>query len=149
MTEIFITQQPDPAASATIETPTNQQATQTPQPEWKKLLEKYKPVFLKYFGKFYSNKKIFWPVSIAIGLFLLVLIAGLLFGKKGGSTNPTPVKKLPTPTPFVRPTPNDSIKSGPLFEAQQKLDDLENQIKNFDVKQTRLQPPTINFEIRF
>ena len=124
---------------------------QTPQPITNtsvlgKYTDKIKPILLNVFSGFYKNKKVFWPVSISCGLILLVIILGVLFGKKGPTQN---VVKLATPTPIVRSTPQASSSGNVIIDSQNKLNDLKNQINNLDVNQSRLTPPTLNFNISF
>lgn len=113
---------------------------------WQIILEKLKPLPKILWEKFYTNKKVFWPVAIAFGLIFLVLLIGLIFGKRGTKT---PVTVKPTATPFIAATPVASPSAGILYDSQQKLNSLKVQIDNLDPKQSVLQPPPINFEIRF
>ena len=100
---------------------------------WSKVPQKARDIF----ARFYTNKKIFWPITIAFGLLFLVLILGLLFGNKNKVV--TSVKN--TPAPEIQPT-SQAISNNPL-------NDLKIQINEFDVKQSRLKPPPLNFDIRF
>jgi len=135
-----------------IDTPTQAPVSapiEAPQPAptgWRLVLSKVKPLFISGFNKFYSNKKIFWPVSIVLGLLLLVIILGLIFGNGGGSQN---VSKTPTPSPIVQSTPEATDSGDVLINSQGKLKDLKNQIINLDPHQSRLQPPNLNFDIGF
>lgn len=99
-------------------------------------------------SKFYANKKIFWPISIAFGSIFLVIIAGLIFGQKG-SQRPQPAFKMPTPTPIVESLPTASPSAGPLTDMQNELNDIGNQINSLDLKQSRLQPPQVDYNIIF
>lgn len=108
---------------------------------WSKIPQKAKD----FLTRLYSNKRVFWPITIAFGLIFLMLIAGLLFGNRNRTT--TSVKNSPSPTPQnqnVVPEDND-----PLSQIEQKLSDLKNQISTFDAKQSRLQPPTVNYNVKF
>jgi hypothetical protein len=113
---------------------------------WKLLPGKIKPILKTAISKFYSNKKLFWPIVIATGLILLLTLAGLLFGTRGSNQN---TKKTPTPSPFVQSTPQASASGNILIDSQSKLNDLKNQINALDVKQSRLKLPTLNFDIKF
>jgi hypothetical protein len=115
-------------------------------PEWKKMLEKIKPVLGKLFDKFYSNKLIFWSVCIFIGMVLLIIIVGSLFfrGKSKPITQPSP-----TPIPFILATPVATNSGDIISKSQEKLLQLKGQLEELDVKQKRLQPPTLDFEIKF
>ncbi len=146
MTDIFSNQ----PSSQEPELPTQIQNGVTPDTStgWKKMLEDKKPILMSMFNKFYINKKVFWPVSIFLGLVVLIAVLGLLFGSKGGQRSVI-TTRVATPTPFVRATPKITPENGILFETQQILEDLKNQIRAFDVKQTKLQPPSINFDIKF
>jgi hypothetical protein len=113
---------------------------------WKSLLTNLKPILKSLWDKFYSNKKIFWPVSIGLGfLFLLILLAAV--SAKIRSTQTTRV--TPSPSPFILSTPKASGSSDVLIKSQTKLEDLKNQINNLDVHQSRLTPPVLNFDIQF
>lgn len=97
-------------------------------------------------NKFYGNKKIFWPVTVVIGLLLLTIIAGLLFGT--GKTGAR-VKSKATPTLSAEATPRATPTSNILTTASDKLTELKKQIIDLDVYQKRLKPPVINYKIRF
>lgn len=97
--------------------------------------------------KFYTNKKIFYAITVLFGLMFLIIILGLLFGKRGNT--PT-VATRPTPTPLITqnqasPTPGGDV----LSQIEQKLFDIKTQMDSFDVKQSRLQPPPLDFKIEF
>ncbi len=95
-------------------------------------------------NKFYSKKKIFWPVTIALGFLLLVLIAGMLFGTRNGI-----IKTMaPTPTPQASKTP-EAESTDPLTVINSRLVKLGIQIKELDIRQSRLSPPSVDFDIRF
>lgn len=98
------------------------------------------------FAKFYSNKMIFWPVTIVFGLMFLIIILGLLFGSAGQT--PVPKPKI-TPVPFVQATPSPCATSDTLCITGNRLQDINSQIKALDLKQSRLSPPQINYEISF
>lgn len=96
--------------------------------------------------KFYTNKKIFYPIAGMFGLMFLIIILGLLFGNR----KPMVVRPTPTPTPITSeviesPTP----KGDALSVIEQKLLDLKSQIDSLDIKQSRLQPPSMDFKISF
>ncbi len=134
----------DTPAQASVPIP-----VEAPQPVltgWRLVISKAKPILVTGFNKFYSNKKIFWPVSIVLGLLLLVIILGLIFGNRGGSQN---VLKTPTPSPIIQSTPEATESGDILTNSQIKLKDLKNQIINLDPHQSRLQPPNLNFDIKF
>jgi hypothetical protein len=97
--------------------------------------------------KFYQNKRVFLPVTISVGLMVLIILVGLLFG---GKKTARTIKMTPSPTPaFIQNTSAPSTGADTLSQIEQKLTDLKNQIINLDVKQSRLQPPAINFNIKF
>ncbi|HTK03939.1 MAG TPA: hypothetical protein VL401_04220 [Alphaproteobacteria bacterium] len=105
---------------------------------WERIPQRIKDVLVK----FYTNKKIFWPVTIAFSLIFFIILLGLLFGNK---TRPiSEIKNTPSATPaFQLP---DSSSKDPNSDP---LQDLKKKINDFDVKQSRLTPPTINFDIQF
>lgn len=120
---------------------------QTPPPQKQSVsLEQIKLLAKDVFLKIYSNKKIFYPLAIALGLVFITMIIGIIFGSKTSA---------PQVMTFVKPTPpsisiNTATQSAdPLTTIQGTLDNLNNQINAFDVKQNRLQPPTLNFNISF
>jgi len=116
--------------------------------DWKSLPAKIKPILANIFNKFYSNKKIFWPISIAFGLIFLVIVLGLLFGKKRNVPQAVTMATA-TPIPTIQSTPQATSSGNILTDSQNKLNDLKNQINNLDVQQSRLQPPTLDFNISF
>jgi hypothetical protein len=142
----------DQNQNTNVETPAQAPVTtpiETPQPMptgWRLVLSRVKPLLISSFNRFYSNKKIFWPVSIVFGILFLVVVLGLIFGNRGGTQN---VSKTPTPTPTVQSTPEASESGNVLTKSQSKLKDLKNQIINLDPEQSRLQPPNLNFDIKF
>lgn len=135
---------PVPPPMATNPVPIPQSASM--DPSWRNLMNNLKPIFINLFNKFYSNKKIFWPVSIAFGLIFLVIILGILFGRRTSGQN---MVRLQTPTPIIRSTPQATSSGNILIDSQNKLNDLKNQINGLDVTQSRLKPPTLNFDISF
>ena len=96
-------------------------------------------------AKFYSKKKVFWPVVGSLILFLLVLVAGLLFGNRNQTVKPG----TPTPTPEVSMTPAPTESGDILTTINVKLIQLDTKIKELDVRQSRLSPPAVNFNIKF
>lgn len=97
--------------------------------------------------KFYQNKKIFLPISISLGLIVFMILIGLIFGKRKAAPVATP---KPTPTPITtQSTSAPSVGTDALSQIEQKLLDIGRQINDLDVKQSRLQPPTLNFKIEF
>lgn len=99
------------------------------------------------FKKMYANKMIFWPVTIVGGLLLLTIVVGLLFGTT--RNNVAQIKKT-TPTPISKiATPQATTSADILTTTQNHLNDLKVQINSLDVQQSRLQPPTINFNVKF
>lgn len=109
-----------------------------------RISDKIPPRFKEIFAKFYANKKIFWPITIALGLLFLVIILGLLFGTR---TSAVPARV--TPTPFIENIPTASPSGDILTVTGNQLLDLSNQINSLDLKQSRLAPPTINYNISF
>jgi hypothetical protein len=118
---------------------------------WKLILSKAKLVASIELGKFknskfYTNKKIFLPVSISFGLIFLILILGLLFGKRNVAQV---ALETPKPTPTAQNTSQATTSRDILSESQIKLNSLKNEINNLDIKQSRLQPPSLDFDIKF
>jgi hypothetical protein len=109
-----------------------------------KISDKIPPKVKAVFAKFYTNKKIFWPVTISLGLLLLVVILGLLFGTEAPPSLPTP-----SPTVFVVSTPEASPSGDILSVTERQLRDLRNQINSLDLNQSHLAPPQINYDIKF
>ncbi|KKU10690.1 MAG: hypothetical protein UX13_C0005G0003 [Candidatus Woesebacteria bacterium GW2011_GWB1_45_5] len=103
------------------------------------------PKIKEAWNKFYSNKKIFWPIMIVSGLLLVTLVAGILFG-----TGKADIKiGKPGTTPTVSAVPEATESTDPLTIINVKLLDLGTQIKEMDVRQSRLSPPSVNFDIAF
>lgn len=133
-----------------VQTP--QTAQQAPNQEvkndWKTVLSTKLLPLLKDVGrKVYSNKKIFWLIITLFSLIFLITIVGIIFGNKRGKTSQ---QALPTPT--ATPVVQENIQASPsgdiLIDSQTELNKLKNQIKNLDVKQSKLQPPSVDFEIK-
>lgn len=122
---------------------------QPPVPEVKpgfvsKVSEKIPPKIKDLFAKFYANKKIFWPVTISFGLLFLVVVLGLIFGSK----TPAPESK-PSPTIFIVSTPEASPSGDIISVTERQLKDLKLQITSLDLKQSRLTPPEVNYDVSF
>lgn len=133
----------------------NQQIPNTTQPETvaqpvespkNEPLQKVKDILMKVFNKLYSNKMIFWSVSSFLGIVLLIVVLGLLFGK--GRSKVTQVHTA-SPKPFVLSTPTTNISNDIISTSQEKLIKFKKEIDALDVKQGRLSPPSINFEVKF
>lgn len=112
---------------------------------FEKILAKIPQPVKNVFVRFYSNKKVFWPIAGALGLVIFIVIIGLLFGTK---QQRAPTAKS-TPTPQVQTSPEASPSGDPLTIIQNKLDSIRSQINSLDVYQERLQPPSLNFNIKF
>lgn len=96
--------------------------------------------------RFYTNKKIFFPIVIAFGLIFLTILLGLIFGGKKA----TAPRSTPTPTPFVSQNQPTASPSGDILSQMgQELSDIKTQINAFDVRQGRLQPQAIDFKTSF
>lgn len=106
------------------------------------------PLWLRFREtKFYTNKKIFLPVTIASSLIVLMILIGLIFG---GRMSVQVQKSSPSPTPASSgATIVPSGAPDTLSQIEQKLTDDKNQINSLDVKESRLQPPTLDFKIKF
>jgi hypothetical protein len=109
---------------------------------WSKVPQQFKELLYK----FYLNKKPFWAVMISIGLILLILVIGLVFGNRNKNVSTT--KNIPTPTPQ-----NQTIQTNKDLDVLSKieldLNKLKNQIESFDINQSRLKSPPLNFDIAF
>jgi len=118
----------------------------------KQLIDKIMPMlrgcWLKFTQtKFYQNKKIFLPISVSLGLIILFIVVGLILGSKKASQV---VRIKPSPTPSFTGSANTATPStDALSQIEQKLIDIKYQINALDVKQSRLAPPTLNFNIKF
>lgn len=99
------------------------------------------------FAKFYAKKIFFWPVTITFGLLFLIIILGIIFGK--GAAPAAIIKATPTPVPFVLATPSPCTGSDPICQTENTLMDLNGQINSLDIKQNRLLPPQIDYNISF
>lgn len=98
------------------------------------------------FNKFYSKKKIFWPVTISIGLILLIILIGLVFGKRNLGNQ----KSQPLPTPVqTQATPGSTATPNQLTQIQLNLGKIKDQIQSLDVNQSQLTPPMVDYNISF
>lgn len=98
-----------------------------------------------YFGKFYANKRVFWVVTISLGLILVVIILGLIFGKRkvgnGSNLKSTPLQNQNNIEPTATPDQ--------LSQIQINLVKIKDEIISLDVNQAFLQPPAIDYKISF
>ena len=99
-------------------------------------------------SKFYANKMIFWPVTISFSLIFIVLIAGLIFGAKGTPSVQTTFK-MPSSTPVTEIKPTSSPSAGPLTDIHTNLNNIDSTISDLDLKQSRLQPPQVDYNVNF
>ncbi len=129
-----------------VSQPTNLSSPAGATGEENSVIQKLKNIAVNLFNKFYSKKKIFWPVTVFFAVCLLIIVLGLLFGGKRKQPAVTPT---PSPTPFVEVTPMPSPGIGVLKDSGDELIKLKNQIENLDVKQNRLQPPRVNYNVKF
>ncbi len=100
-----------------------------------------------FFQKYYANKKIFWATVIPVGVILLVIILGLLFGnRKNNKLN------IATPTPQSQNQEagqQNSQNLDPLINIENNLNKIKGKINDLDIKQLPLAPPIINYRIDF
>ncbi|HET7099190.1 MAG TPA: hypothetical protein VFI61_03090 [Patescibacteria group bacterium] len=89
-------------------------------------------------------KKLVLPLAIAGGLILLTIIIGLIFGSP--DIKNTIDKSSPTP---IAQDKEIISKDDPISQSEARLINLRNQINNLDLKQSRLTPPTLNFNVKF
>lgn len=91
---------------------------------------------------YYSKKKLFKSLAIALGVLLVVVIAALVYSafanrNKGG------LEAYPTPEASPVSTSTE------VNENEVKLNALREKIIKLDIFQKRLAPPIINFKISF
>lgn len=131
---------PQPPVLPVAETPAQAPIGQS------QLISKAKAMISAGFNKFYTNKKIFWPVALAVGFLILVILLGLIFGNRNGGQT---VSNIPTPSPVTQSTPVSSASGEILTDTQIKLNDLKKQVNTLDVRASRLKPPALDFDIKF
>jgi hypothetical protein len=110
------------------------------------LIEKYKPILIDIFNKIYSKKIVFWLITIFLCIVFLIIISGSIYKNRRTVVIPT---SKPTSTPFIMPTPTIIISEDFLSVFQEKLNKLKTQLDELDINQKRLQPPTLNFDVKF
>lgn len=134
---------------------TNEQIIQgditNPPTQQKKLdILRIKSTVKDWFKRFYSNKKIFLPISIGLGLIIFTVLIGLIFGNKNGHTA---VKVNPSASPSVTDIPqeisNNQTTTDPLTKISKDLKDIKFQLDSLDTQQKKLQPPEIDFDIKY
>ncbi len=114
---------------------------------WSKLPPKIQSPLIRFSeSRIYQNKKIFWLVSGLFGLIFLTLIIGLIFGSK--QNNADTAKNYASPSPQSQAVPEPKEQSV-LDQIETRLENLKNTINNLDVKQSRLQPQQLDFNISF
>lgn len=99
-----------------------------------------------YLNKFYSNKKIFLPITIAIGLLILVILAGLIFGNKTASKKII-IKTTPTPGASFTATPQATQSGDTIGALENSLKSLKSKGDSWDIRQNKFQPPEMEFDI--
>ncbi|MFH1840843.1 MAG: hypothetical protein ABH807_01675 [Candidatus Shapirobacteria bacterium] len=91
-------------------------------------------------------------IKIGLGfaaLFVILLVLALIFGSKR-----KPANVAPTPTPKVIPTEEISRPSlyatdAAILEIESRIKDIDQKLQEVDLKETALNPPVLDFEIKF
>lgn len=122
------------------------QNTQTePKPSFiQRIKAKIPPKIQEMASKFYAKKIVFWPVTIVFSLLFLTILLGLIFGNRSSRKEAL----IPSPTPLLT-GPVVPSESGSLTQTEADLEILRQRINTFDVRQGRLKPPTLNFDVEF
>lgn len=87
--------------------------------------------------------KLMVVILIAILFLILGLILGLnfnIFKKPSLVSTPSPTAIIPSPSPETQTQPSDM---------KTKLDNLDNHLKQVDLEEAILNPPNIDYKIRF
>lgn len=107
--------------------------------------KKFKEALKASLAKLLRNKKMVILIGAITGFIILIIILGLIFGKKAkipARTRATPSPSQNTQSPI--PSPGDT-----LGQNEVKLKNLKEEILNFDINQSRLSPPVVDFKISF
>jgi hypothetical protein len=108
-------------------------------------LKKFKEILKAALARLLKNKKMVVLLGGIFGLILLIIILGLIFGKR--SKVPPHLKGTPSPNQNTQspiPSPTDT-----LGQNEVKLKNMNEEIINFDIIQSRLTPPKVDFKISF
>jgi len=87
------------------------------------------------------------------GIFILVIITGLLFGRRSMDEKVTREVVVPTGTtqfPFFDITNPSAYATDPdILNLEQEISVLDKEINEVDLKESLLQPPSLDFDIDF
>lgn len=136
---------PTPVPTPNTDQPVNQM--QADKMKFGNFVKNIKPIAKEVLSKILANKKLTYLLAGLFGIIFLIIILGLLFGKRV-KTTPTSTTKTPEPA-SQNFGGNPSSPSGILGESVQKLKVIEGNIINFDIQQNRLLPPTVDFDVNF
>lgn len=99
------------------------------------------------FAKFYTNKKVFIIISLALALISVTIIIGVIFGLKNKKA--IVIQATPTPVPYATPIPQTPQATGSASVFETRLKSLESDIDKLDVNQSKIKPPELHFDIKF
>lgn len=144
---MMIEQKSEPQTTQTeIQAISQDPSDKTVKGNFKQILQSGFHIIKNVLVKFYSNKKIFIPIFAAFALILLTIIAGTIFGSK--TNKPSNIEIGPTKSPYATPiSQNQATGSASVFE--NRLKDIGSDIERLDVKQSKIKPPIIDFDIKF
>lgn len=113
--------------------------------KFKENFKKIKEMAKVVLARLWANKKLVYLIGGILGFLLLIIILGLIFGNRAripGPTRKTPAPNQNTQSPI--PSPSDV-----LGQNEVKLKNINDEIITFDLNQSRLAPPPVDFKISF
>lgn len=109
---------------------------------WSTIIEKLKNVI----SRFRQNQKVFWLVSVSFVFVILTLIIGLIFARPNKISKVDNQNLTPTPDVETQLAPSPTSE---LIQIESRLINQKRMITDLDVKQSRLTPPQLDFNISF
>lgn len=107
--------------------------------------KRFKEILKVSLARFLSNKKMVILVGSITGVIILIIVLELIFGKRAkipARTGATPSPSQNTQSPIPSP-------GGILGQNEIRLKTQKEEITNFDINQSRLSPPVVDFKISF
>jgi len=107
--------------------------------------------------KFVKEKMAKKPLFIFVFIFAFVLIAflGLAIFMSFNQKNLTPkTENQPTPTPTIEikeeiTSPSPYATDAAILKKEEEIKDLDKRLQETDLKENKLNPPTLDWEIKF
>jgi hypothetical protein len=110
---------------------------------------KIMPIFKEVFDKVYKNKMLFWLFVSIFGFMLLLIIVGSIYKATRSGNGDSGILIKTTPSPISGFINTGQKIYDELTVDEDKLHIINDSFINYDIKQKRLNPPEVDFDISF